>query len=440
MGYSGVNDRMVPAAVAYQRKPFFLKKVFALIFFSSISILSYSQGYRSFRDEREDIVKTAVYKIGPFRVYPSLGVKDFGYDNNVYYESENQGPVSDYTLTIFSSVRLYYLFHRNVIISLRENPEYVHYFEVKRERGWNNILSPEIRILLLKRFVLSGSYLDSKIRYRVTSEFNARVYENRRGFKGSLFFETPRGTSLGLSGSSEEITYDDIRSSLQDVSISRSLNRKEQEVNLESYYRILPESFVFFKGGYKEYNFIDSLYRWRDAYSYQAYSGIQFPILGRIRGALALGYKKLTPRDANKQKFAGLIGDTSLNLRVSRFAFRVGFIRDCYFSLSSNNIYFVENRYEAGISFYLTKFLRLDYDFGTARDGYPEIDRIVSPNGQIEEIKRRDSYQTHTAGFVIRIIKNTGVGLAINYWKRESNIFLENRDRIFFGGYLTYEF
>jgi hypothetical protein len=363
-------------------------------------------------------------------------LRDIGYDSNVYYEREDQGPVFDYTFTIFSTVRLYYLFHHSIIISLRETPEYVYYFEEKKERGWNNILAPELRVLLLNRFVINGTYLDSKIRYRATSEFNSRVNEYRKGFKGSLFFETARGTSIGISGSSEEITYGDI----QDLSISRSLNRKEQEASLEFYYRIFPESFLFFKGGYKEYNFIDSLYRWRDAYSYQAYSGIQFPILGRIRGALSLGYKKLVPREANKEKFSGLIGDTSLNIRVSRFAFRFGFNRDSYFSYWSDNVFFIENRLGAGVSFYLTKFLRLDYDFSYGRDNYLEEASAISPSGQPEQIKRTDLVRTHGASFVIRIIRNTGVGLAIDYWRRESNIYLENRERIFFGGFLTYEF
>jgi hypothetical protein len=407
-----------------------------LLFCSSISILSYSQGYKSFRDEREDILRTAKYKIGPFWIYPSIGLRDIGYDSNVYYQAEVQNPTSDYTFTISPMVRLYYLFHSRIIFSLIENPEYVYYYEAAKERGWNNYLYPELRIILLNRFVINGSYLDSKRRYRATSAFNSRANEYRKSFKGSLFYETARGTSLGISGSSEEITYGDI----QDLSISRSLNRKEREANLEFYYRIFPESFLFFKGGYKEYNFIYPLYRWRDAYSYQAYSGIQFPILGRIRGALALGYKKLVPRDMNREKFSGLIGNTRLNIRISRFAFRLGFIRDSYFSYYSDNIYFVENRYSAGISVYLTKFVRLDYDFSSGKDSYPEASLVMSPTGQLEPTKRVDFLRTQAASLVVRIIRNTGIGLTANYWERESNLVLENRNRFFWGGFLTYEF
>ena len=182
-----MNEQKVPAAVAYQRKPVILKKALFLLFFSSISILSYGQGYRSFRGEREDIINTAKYRIGPFWLDASIGLRDAGLDGNVYYEREDQDPVSDYTFTIFAEAKMSYLFRRSIIVSLRENPEYVYYFEEKKERGWNNFFSPELRILLFNRFVLNGRYLDSQMRYRVTSEFNARANEYRKGFNGSLF-------------------------------------------------------------------------------------------------------------------------------------------------------------------------------------------------------------------------------------------------------------
>jgi hypothetical protein len=159
-----------------------------------------------------------------------------------------------------------------------------------------------------------------------------------------------------------------------------------------------------------------------------------------MRGALALGYKKLVPREANRQKFSGLIGNTSLNYRVSRFHFRFGFNRDCHFSYWTDSIFFIENRWGAGISFYLTRFLRLDYDFSYGKGSYPEEGSIISPSGQPEQIKRSDIFRSQGAGFVIRIMRNTGLGLAVNYYERESNVSFENRSRFFWGAFLTYEF
>lgn len=174
--------------------------------------------------------------------------------------------------------------------------------------------------------------------------------------------------------------------------------------------------------------------------SYQAYTGIGFPLLGRVRGTLSLGYKKLLPRREGKTSFSGLVGDTSLDFRVRRFNFRLQYSRDYRFSYWTNNIYFLENRYGLGISFYLTRLLRLDYNFSYGEVHYPELMSLWMPDDRYEEIKREDVYRAHTVGFVFRIIKNTGIGVRLNFWERDSNIYWANRDRMFIGGYVTYEF
>jgi len=374
-------------------------------------------------------------------IYPTLGLKDIGYDSNVYYQRREENPISDFRGTISPGAKIYFLFRRFLIFSLTENPEYVYYVKQKKERGWNNTFSPELKLLLLNRFVLGGSYLNRRRRYRVTPEFNVRVNEYRHGLNGSLFYETARNTSIGITASSEDISYEDIKLKGQEFYFSRLLNRKEQEANLEFYYRIFSESFFFLKGGYKDYIFKHPSSRWRDAHSYQAYTGLRFPLLGRIRGGLSVGYKKFAPEVKSKKGFSGLVGDTSLDFRIARFFFRLRFVRDCYFSYWTENIIFVEDLVGSGISFYLTRFLRLDYDFKYGEANYPEVVLLRRPeNGVYEEIKRKDFYHIHTAGFVFRIIRNTGVGLRINYWKRDSNYYWASRDRWFVGGYVTYEF
>ncbi len=57
-----------------------------------------------------------------------------------------------------------------------------------------------------------------------------------------------------------------------------------------------------------------------------------------------------------------------------------------------------------------------------------------------EELKRKDIHRTQILGFVFKVIKNTGIGLMVNFWERESNYDRANRDRMFVGGYITYQF
>jgi len=37
-------------------------------------------------------------------------------------------------------------------------------------------------------------------------------------------------------------------------------------------------------------------------------------------------------------------------------------------------------------------------------------------------------------------MKNTGIGINVSWWSRDSNVAWANRDRMFVGGYLTYDF
>ncbi len=398
------------------------------------------QTYKTFRSEQKQITEKARWKIGPFRIYPAIQFRNIGYDDNVYYQREEDDPISDYTATFSPHVKVYLLFHNNLILSLSENPEYVYYLEQKRERRWNNTISPEIKFLFLNRFVISGRYSYRDRRYRASSEFDVRANELRESYRASLFYETARRTSLGISASLKKISYEDITLPGEEIYLSRLLNREERSGNLEFYYRVFSESFFFISGGYTEYKFEHIQSRWRDSYSYQAYSGIRFPLFGKIRGTLSLGYKKLLPRREEKKGFSGLVGNTSFVFRIRRFAFRFQYNRDFHFSYWTNNIYFTEDRYGAGISFYLTKFLRLDYNFSYGEANYPELMPLRMPDGRYEEIKRKDIYRTHTAGFVFRVIRNIGIGLMINFGERESNYFWENWNRGFVGGYITYQF
>ena len=418
-----------------------LSLVFLLLFLALILISSLrSQDYQSFRYELDYVQKNTKLRIGPFRIFPSFNLTDVGYDDNVYYQQEDDNPVSDYTATFSPQFKLYFLFRNKLILSLTENPEYVYYYKEKRERRWNNTLSSELKLLFLNRFVLSGSYSYQDRRYRASSEFDVRANELRESYKGSLFYETPRRTSFGVSASLDKISYEDITLPGEDMYLSCDLNRQEREGNFQFYYRVFSDSLFFVSGGYSEYNFEYIQSQWRDSYSYQVFSGIRFPLFGRMRGALSLGYRKLLPRQEGKKGFSGLIGNTSFAFRIMRFGLRFQYARDFRFSYWTDSIYYIEDRYGSGVSFYLSRFLRLDYNFLYGENNYPEITIVQLPDGHFKEIKRKDIYRIHTAGFVLRIIKRTGIGIMVNIWERESNYYWANRNRNFLGGYVTYEF
>lgn len=410
------------------------------LFIIQISASAFGQSYQSFLSSLEQISKLKKFKFGPFWIFPTFQLKNLGYDDNVYYQREEDEQISDFTGTLSPGVNVYFLFRNRLLLSLTENPEYVFYFEQKRERRLNNTFSAELKYLFLNRFMLSGGYLDSNKRRRATSEFDVRANERVKSYTARSFYETARKTSFGLSGAIRKIRYEDITLPDEEIYLARALNRKEKSGHLEVYYRVFSESFFFIKAGYTDYEFDYAQSSWRDSSSYQVYAGMRFPLLGRLRGNLSLGYKRLDPRTGGRPGFTGLVGSGNLDYRFWRLAVRINYNRDCHFSYWTNNIFFNEDRYGAGISFYILSFVRVDYSLTYGEAHYPEPMSVRMADGSFDEITREDIYRVHSIGLVFRVIRDIGLGMTVSFWERDSNYFRENRKRMFIGGYVTYEF
>jgi hypothetical protein len=279
-----------------------------------------------------------------------------------------------------------------------------------------------------------------KARRRATSEFDVPADMIRKIYNLNFFYESARRLSFGFNVTVRDYKFEDITDRGQPIYVSRQLDRVETSGTLEIYYRIFSDTNIFLSGGFSEYVFDFPESKWRDSYSYQVFYGLRFPILGRIRGTLSMGIKQLTPRAEYKKEFSGLVWNTNLDYRVGRFALRFNYAKDAEFSYWTNNAYFIEDNYGAGLSFYLSQFVRLDYNFGYGKNRYPEPEIIRLPDESYGEILRTDKSTYHTVGIVIRLIRNTGVGVRVTRWNRDSTDIRQIRNQWFVGGYLTYEF
>jgi len=416
--------------------------VIFLSFFGFFAVLSVSgQQYHSFAWEKERILGQTKWRVGPFRIYPRIQFRNIGYDDNIYRQREDGNIISDYTATFSPEIKVDVLFNNWIILSFYENPEYVYFLEEERERAFNNSYLAGVKVKLFHRFILSGNYEFEKARRRPTSEFDVRADQESKGFVGQIFYETGMETSIGITGAIREFNFEDITSPGEEIYLSQQLNRVEKSGHFQFYYKLHSETFFFLTGGYTDYKFEYEESRWRDSYSYQAMAGIQFPILGNIRGTVYLGYKKLFPRVGYKKRFEGYIGKTNLEYRTRFFNLRLRYSKDVQVSYWTNNVFYLEYIYGGGLSFYLTRFVRLDYDYTNGRNQYPELTLVRLPDESYVEFQRKDEYISHRVGVVFRIFKNTGLGLMLNFWERDSNDFRwGNRHSLFLGGYITYEF
>lgn len=392
-----------------------------------------AQSYQTFGDEYRRLLESR-WHLGPLRILPTIALRDVGYDDNLYFGSDDGEPRKDFTATLSPEMRVYWPFRNAVIFHFRDNPEYAYYHRESRQRAFTNSYGAGLRALLLGRFVLSGSFGNDVHRRRLSSEFQIPANDRTRSYEAGLSYETARKTSISLTGAARKITYEEIGYNPEDGPVSRLLDREEREIGAEAYYQLFADGFLFFRGEAREYRFLDEQAVWRDSASVSGWAGIRFPLLGRIRGIFNIGYKRFDPNRAGEAPFTGLVGNTGLDLRTGRLALRLDFARDLVFSTFADVYYFIENSARLGGSLYLTSFLKIDYDYSGGRADYSTRAGETGAEGRID--RRRN----HSVGLLVRVFKTAGIGLSWNSERWTSNLGNFDRARNFLGVAFTRSF
>ncbi len=394
-----------------------------------------AQTYVSFRDESDQVRKAKIH-FGPFSIIPSIALQDVGYDSNVYFASAAQG---DYTATIAPEARVYWPLGSWILLSARDTPAYSFYLDEKNRREFSNSYGFGARMLLFGSFVATGGYQDDKLHHALSPEIGTLVTDETRSVDAGLAFETASKTSLSLALFRRDVSVENLGLA-GEPSLSSAFNRQEKGMTAEFHYPLFTGSFFFLTACYTEYSFDFSGSTLRDSTAIDLSGGLRFPLTGSLTGTLALGYKKFTLKSGPFPGFAGLTGNTEIDGRFGRFGVRLLYRRDNPFSFYQNVVYFIENDYGAGVSFYLTPFLRLDYDYDYSLGDYPQFFVTDPVTGENETIRRRDRHHTNSVGLVFRIFADTGLGLTWNEIHWTSTLPGWDRQRYFIGATLSQRF
>jgi len=398
------------------------------------------QSHRSFLDEYESIRSLTRLHVGPVRLVPVFRLSEAGYDSNVYFREAGSGPVGDATATLSPELRGYWLIGGSIILSATENPEYLAFARERSLRAFTNSVSAGLRWLLLRHFSLSAEYHALNHVRRSLSELDRRIRDTAKGAKGALFFETARGTALGFAGAVDDFRYTDVASDAPDDIYGRMLDRRESTAAVELYYRVFSASYLFAIAGGTRYDFSHPESAWRNGSSFQAWGGFRFPLAGRARGTVRVGWKSFRPDDAGRKPFSGFVAATDVVFRLGRLGVTLGLDRDNAFSYNESAYYYVDTRARAGLSLYLAEFLRIDGGVQYGTISYPEPQEVWWDGALVVVDRREDIQQNFSVGPVVRLGGTVGLGLSYNFYKRTSNAPGFDVRRNFVGAFLTYEF
>ncbi len=379
-------------------------------------------------------IARAGLRIGPFRIAPVLYLTDAGFDSNVYGQTEH--PVQDYWLQAGPGVSVYLPVKKKIVFSITESPRYLYFFNTAKQRAWNNYLNGEVSFLFNNMFVNGGfTYNNYKYRYPFEIDIWPRLKET--GAFGSILFQVHKNTSFSLSARTTDYAFENLEAEFQNLKVR--LSRREDYLTILGYYQVTPRVMFSVSGEYGRTHFVDAAWSYGDSQSWAGYGGIDFSPGGRIRGSIKLGFKKLEPLAPGRKGFEGIVGSSTLSVRIFRaLTVRGQYGRDVYYSAWYDNALFVGNRYAAGVSLYLiNRKVRLDYDYILNRESYSWIGGAVPTSGGAESRIGQD-YQI--AGVYFRLRENIGIGVSggTYAWRYTPNSALARRT--FIGLNLTYDY
>lgn len=376
-------------------------------------------------------VRQAPWTFGPFRIQPAFSLRDAGYDSNVYYGNAGE-PVVDYSATVGPAFTVYLPMKKKVVLSVYGSPQYVYYRKTKQERSWNYYLAGRANIALNRFFITVGGG-GSDARQRWNTEVDIRPRRKAWNAEASILWQATKKTSLFAAFSRQN--YDFENKAYELSNLRDRLTRTEDRSSFTGFYQLSYRVRSFVSLEYTRFNFPRSA-SFRDSRSLGLFGGFELSPFGIVRGRVNLGFKTFDSLTAGKRLFSGLVGDTAVSIRLLQFlGVRGSYKRDVEFSVYYNNAFFTENLYGVGLSLYINRNIRLDYDYRLGRNRYPE-----SAAGTPGNIKRNDEYQTHSLGLYFRVKKNIGLGAVASFWNRDSNLAWETDERKFVGLNLTYDF
>ena len=372
-------------------------------------------------------VKNAGLNLGPFRVRAQFILSNAGYDSNIYYRATDQ-PLDDITFTAGPAFNVYLPIKKKIIFSIYESPQYIYFRETQRERTWNNYFRGEV-YCVFNRFVASAGVGRSEAKQRWNTETDIPVFRKEDSVQGSLFWQPASRTSFNFSYRMERYDYGE--SGLEGFLYTEKLNRDETYFSFTAYREISSRTRFFLDAEYGLFDFANPM-TMKNSKSYGGYGGFEFSPFGKVRGRVKIGYKYFDSIWSQRKDYRGIVGDSSVLVRLMKaLTARASYRRDVQFSVWYDNTYFLESRYGVGGSVYVSRNVRLDYDFNRGRNSYPQEFGVQ---------KRRDDYQIHAVGVYFRLRKDTGFGIIASRWVRDSNLDWEDDDRDFVGFNLTYDF
>jgi putative beta-barrel porin BBP2 len=370
-------------------------------------------------------------RIGPLLLNPSIGLSNIGVDTNVFNESNDQQPKSDFTLTVVPRTDIWLPLGRSWLSGTIDE-QIVWYQKYESERSANNRLGIGWRMLAnVVNINLGATYNNTNERpgYEIDVRAPRTDLMLQAAFEGRVLSRT----FLGVRVLRQTNDFDDT-TVFADALLRDQLNRVSTSAAVTLRQQLTPLTSIEFNGTRTEDEFEFSPLR--DSVSSSFNGTVTFDPLALIRGSATFGIRDFKPESPDVPGFTG--GTMAVDLAYTLLGstrFTVRATRDIQYSFDITQPY----------------YLQTGIDFSLAQQIYGPMDAVVRISEQSLAYRNRagvpqlDADRTdrvHSYGFGSGYHFGTDLRLAFNVdnVRRTSDIDARTYEGWKYGAALTYGF
>jgi hypothetical protein len=347
---------------------------------------------------------------GPFGINPTLALRDFGRDENVFNERDN--PRADFTFTVIPRAEIIFK-PRAMRFAYTAASEYVYYQEYESERS-NNFSSSVRADFTLDWFLPYVLASGITTRQRLNQEVDARARHKERVYGGGFGIRV--GTRLTIGGGlrTTRLRFDEGTFRGEDLAQSFDSDTDVIEGSATMQLTTFTQASLTISNEQQRFRAAKE----RDSDSLRVTPTFTFSPQAVLNGSISLGYRRFTPVTAALPAYSGFVASASVGTTISnRHRVEMIFGRDIRYSYERTTPYYLAT----GGSVTLTSQLvgPLDLRLTGARQLLDY--RSLGPAGDTNS-PGDDVTGSYGGGFGYRIQERLRFGVNIEWSGRDSEL------------------
>jgi hypothetical protein len=357
-----------------------------------------------------DTVPTVgILSVGPVKVAPGVIVRQLGWDDNVFDETESESPKEDWVIAAMPDISMYTRL-RFVRLAAYGGSELTYYKTYESERSTGYALRGRADFLLsrVRPFVGLGQ---TRTRERPNGEIDTRADRLEEELSSGVAFDLSEHSLFYAAAYKMDTDYEDALE--EGINLGQTLSRTGYNYQGGLKTDLTPLLSMQLFASYQEDEFRDEPIRNGIGKSFTAVFGFDPEAI--VTGTVTAGYQDSHYADPGVKPYRGFVGNAQLAYRFLEFGrFNVLLQRGLEYSFDTAEAYYVENT--GNLSYTHRLYGEVDLQAGIARSVFDYSARLTEP-------PHKDTLDTASGSLGYNLRNRTRVALNYEYTRRRSPAF-----------------